>query len=212
MNRSLIAAAALAVAGCSGSKGDPGASGQSVQSASLSPGSTACPYGGSQFASASGTTYACNGAPGATGAQGIQGPQGLPGPSGLARTFYTTEQVNIAAVPSGAYFFARTPTYVAGTGERALLFAQGACILGTNQTLVVRGGYALDGGPDTAIGSPAGITSTSVASSATLATSGIGALDLTPGSSYTFSAAVNDPWAGTGLTCTASLVVMVVRQ
>lgn len=34
---------------------------------SLAPGDGSCPYGGTSFTSVSGTTYACNGAPGATG-------------------------------------------------------------------------------------------------------------------------------------------------
>jgi Collagen triple helix repeat (20 copies) len=63
-------------AGPQGPKGDTGATGpagadghdgQSVTSQALAAGDQNCPAGGSSFASASGTTYACNGAPGASG-------------------------------------------------------------------------------------------------------------------------------------------------
>ncbi len=56
--------------GATGPKGDPGVS---VTSKQLGAGGTACPTGGSSFTSASGTTYACNGATGAPGAQGPAG-------------------------------------------------------------------------------------------------------------------------------------------
>ena len=90
MNIRLAVAAMLAVACSSGSKGDSGPGGPSgpigasgpkgdpgvpVLSASLDVGSTACPSGGSQFVSASGTTYACNGAP---GVEEPSGPSGAP--------------------------------------------------------------------------------------------------------------------------------------
>jgi hypothetical protein len=55
-------------AGPAGAPGAAGADGVSVTSVALSAGDANCPYGGSQFTSASGDTYACNGtpAPGAT--------------------------------------------------------------------------------------------------------------------------------------------------
>jgi len=59
--------------GATGAQGNQGQAGQSVLSAQLAVGSIDCPTGGSQFTSASGTTFACNGA---------QGPQGIPGPPG----------------------------------------------------------------------------------------------------------------------------------
>lgn len=52
------------VAGPPGPSGDAGEPGVSVTAVQLPPGSTACPSGGTQFTSASGTTVACNGAPG----------------------------------------------------------------------------------------------------------------------------------------------------
>jgi hypothetical protein len=56
--------------GDSGEKGDPGVpgdAGQSVTSTALNVGDAHCPNGGASFTSASGTTYACNGPPGAGG-------------------------------------------------------------------------------------------------------------------------------------------------
>ena len=46
-----------------GNTGSPGEAGQSVTSQSLSVGNSNCQDGGAQFTSASGLTYACNGAP-----------------------------------------------------------------------------------------------------------------------------------------------------
>ncbi|MBI5547127.1 MAG: hypothetical protein HY901_24870, partial [Deltaproteobacteria bacterium] len=57
-------------AGPAGPTGDPG---QSVTGATLALGSSGCPFGGSQFTSANGITYACNGEPGVIGAQGPAG-------------------------------------------------------------------------------------------------------------------------------------------
>lgn len=50
-----------------------GANGINVTSSALGSGDSHCLYGGSSFASASGTTYACNGAPGAKGDTGPPG-------------------------------------------------------------------------------------------------------------------------------------------
>jgi hypothetical protein len=50
--------------GPSGAQGSSGADGTSVTSTNLATGDANCPSGGSAFTSASGTTYACNGAPG----------------------------------------------------------------------------------------------------------------------------------------------------
>ena len=47
-----------------GPQGDAGPAGLSVAAVQLPAGSTACPSGGTQFTSASGNTFACNGAPG----------------------------------------------------------------------------------------------------------------------------------------------------
>lgn len=53
--------------GVNGTNGTNGKDGTSVTSLSLAAGDPTCPFGGSAFTSASGTTYACNGAPGAAG-------------------------------------------------------------------------------------------------------------------------------------------------
>jgi len=50
--------------GTAGAKGQNGADGTSVTSLALDPGNTHCANGGSAFTSVTGTTYACNGAPG----------------------------------------------------------------------------------------------------------------------------------------------------
>jgi len=68
--------------GATGTQGNQGTAGQSVFSAQLAVGSIDCPNGGSQFTSASGTTFACNGADGLPGAPGSQGTQGSVGPIG----------------------------------------------------------------------------------------------------------------------------------
>jgi hypothetical protein len=84
---------AMGAAGLQGPQGSPGVegpAGQSVVGASLNVSDPNCPFGGSEFITASGVTYACNGAPGANGAAGPQGapgatgpfgPQGVPGPA-----------------------------------------------------------------------------------------------------------------------------------
>jgi hypothetical protein len=49
--------------GTNGTNGLPGTNGTSVISSALSPGDPNCPWGGSSFTSASGTTHACNAMP-----------------------------------------------------------------------------------------------------------------------------------------------------
>jgi hypothetical protein len=49
--------------GPAGPQGPPGASGTTTSLTSLSPGSVACPYGGTQLMSGSTTSFACNGGP-----------------------------------------------------------------------------------------------------------------------------------------------------
>jgi hypothetical protein len=90
-----------------GPAGADGADGVSVTSASLSPGDTSCPEGGSQFTAAGdNVTYACN------GAKGDKGDTGDPGPS-AAYTNYgdgfhsiaagTTQTVASVTVGVGSY-------------------------------------------------------------------------------------------------------------
>ncbi len=69
-------AGAAGAAGANGATGATGAPGQSVTGSS-EPAGANCTYGGSRFSSASGMSFACNGAPGATGAQGPAGPTNL---------------------------------------------------------------------------------------------------------------------------------------
>jgi hypothetical protein len=77
------------IQGPPGPQGTPGSNGVSVISSGLGIGQdTNCPYGGSKFIAASGTTYACNGA---KGDQGIQGIQGIQGPSGVVGAYYSCE-------------------------------------------------------------------------------------------------------------------------
>jgi hypothetical protein len=68
--------------GSTGVQGSPGQAGVSVTSVSLPLGSLECANGGSQFTSLSGTTFACNGADGASGSPGVQGPPGAVGATG----------------------------------------------------------------------------------------------------------------------------------
>jgi hypothetical protein len=94
------------VNGTDGVNGKDGKDGVSVTSSALSTGNANCPTGGSSFTSASGTTYACN------GATGPQGPQGPAGPSTVdARMYYSATYVPDAnglvgggvACPSGEH-------------------------------------------------------------------------------------------------------------
>lgn len=71
-------------AGMTGATGDMGPMGNSVTTAQVDAGSLTCPFGGVAVVSASGTTFVCNGVPGATGVTGAQGPQGPAGPSGAS--------------------------------------------------------------------------------------------------------------------------------
>ena len=61
-------------AGTSGTNGTNGTNGVSVSSSSVAPGDANCPDGGSRFTSVSGSTFACNWAPGAAG--GVAGQSG----------------------------------------------------------------------------------------------------------------------------------------
>jgi hypothetical protein len=66
--------------GVDGTDGPPGKDGVSVTSAP-EPAGANCASGGSKFTSASGATYACNGAAGEQGPRGDPGPAGPPGPA-----------------------------------------------------------------------------------------------------------------------------------
>lgn len=85
--------------GAPGAQGSQGIPGQSVLSAQLAAGSIDCPTGGSQFTTASGTTFACNGTQGLPGIQGNIGPRGDSGPTGPPGV---AAPVPIAAEQAGA--------------------------------------------------------------------------------------------------------------
>jgi hypothetical protein len=68
--------------GTTGPQGLAGRDGQSVTSLPLIFGDAVCAFGGTQFTTASGITYACSGAPGAVGPQGVPGEAGAQGPQG----------------------------------------------------------------------------------------------------------------------------------
>jgi len=59
--------------GPTGAAGKNGVDGTSIVNTALASGDPNCPYGGTAFTGAGGTTYACNGAPGAKGAKGEPG-------------------------------------------------------------------------------------------------------------------------------------------
>jgi hypothetical protein len=58
-------------AGADGKDGTNGTNGTSIVNTQLASGDPNCPYGGTAFTGAGGTTYACNGAPGRDGADGV---------------------------------------------------------------------------------------------------------------------------------------------
>jgi len=83
-------------AGADGKDGTNGQDGAGVVSTPLSPGDSNCPEGGSQFAAANGTTYACNGAPAAGGISGYEIVK-----SDRVYMFPFTTQTARASCPSG---------------------------------------------------------------------------------------------------------------
>jgi hypothetical protein len=89
--------------GDTGAQGSAGKDGVSATSAN-EPAGANCAYGGASFASASPTTYACNGAPGQQGPKGdtgAQGPKGDTGPQGPAGTSSTSVYQNTATTTAG---------------------------------------------------------------------------------------------------------------
>ena len=73
--------------GIQGPPGQNGVNGTNGVSVTSGPASTlSCPNGGSAFVSVSGTTYACNGAPGKDGANGTNGTNGTNGNNGVSVT------------------------------------------------------------------------------------------------------------------------------
>jgi hypothetical protein len=96
--------------GPQGKPGTNGTNGTSVTSTALSGGNPNCANGGSSFTSASGTTYACNGA---QGAKGDPGPSSLDAMQGAACTFNghpSTLKVSVDST-TGAVSMTCTPVY-----------------------------------------------------------------------------------------------------
>jgi hypothetical protein len=89
--------------GAAGANGTNGSNGTSVTSTALAAKNANCKEGGSEFKSASGTTYACNGEKGAAGKDGTFGDEPLPQGKTLRGTF-------------AAYGFGSEPYGTAGTG------------------------------------------------------------------------------------------------
>ena len=113
--------------------GPPGQNGVSVTSTALAAGDVNCPTGGSSFAAANGTTYACNGAKGDKGDRGEAGPAG----SSPVYTNYNENLVSIGdgltqtvaslTLPTGNYTLMATAA-VSGDGAR---FGQCSLVGGT---------------------------------------------------------------------------------
>ncbi len=93
--------------GAQGAAGPPGADGTSVTSASLPTGDPNCANGGSSFTSASGLTYACNGADGPSGPSGSNGTNGTNGTAVLSGTGVPSSN----AVSDVGDFFIDTSTW-----------------------------------------------------------------------------------------------------
>ena len=130
----------------------------------------------------------------------------------------TTRYVNDAAISAafvgGSFqYFCKTPAYVAGANERAIINVQASVLsLPVNSGVGVRPGYNVNAGADLNFGlwhyqknngtGAAGVTNGMT-----------GVLNLTAGSTYIFSAAVNDSeivgFAATSVYC--NNVVTIVR-
>jgi hypothetical protein len=89
--------------GPGGDAGPPGPAGVSVTSALLDGGNANCPSGGTEFVSASGTTFACNGSPGSGGPPGPAGDAGQSG-IGLMRLYQADGGVVGPIDSAGAVF------------------------------------------------------------------------------------------------------------
>ena len=136
------ATGAQGIQGIAGVKGDQGDAGVNVIGASLAVGNASCPAGGTQYTSADGVHYVCNGFNGDAGPQGIQGIQGVQGTQGNQGI----QGVQGVAGATGA-IGATGATGAAGTN-------------GTSPVVAVQGPLHLDGGTlsiDTATAFDAGV-------------------------------------------------------
>jgi hypothetical protein len=105
------------VPGPQGPTGPAGADGVSVTSTQLAPGDPNCASGGASFLSASGTTYACNGAPGVPGPEGPTGPTGPVGPQGPTGPQGPPGPAGSGSVPTIASFVAIAGFTAVGDGN-----------------------------------------------------------------------------------------------
>jgi hypothetical protein len=96
--------------GPQGPAGQNGANGQSVTSTALASGDPNCANGGASFTSVSGTTYACNGAP---------GQQGMPGPSTAGLAGLSAEIISATATGSAQVLCPANEPYALGGGAQA---------------------------------------------------------------------------------------------
>ncbi len=188
--RGVLAVAALVtiLTGCAGKVGEPGPAGPA---GAAGPAGTAGPAG-------------------ATGPAGVAGPQGI---SGVVNTLYVNSSGSAAFVGFAFQYVCKTPAYVAGVGERAVINVQASIdLLPANSGVGVRPGYNVNAGTDDNFGSwhyqknngtgAAGVTNGMT-----------GVLNLTAGSTYIFSTAVNDS-EGVGFASTTYLcntMVMIVK-
>ena len=133
-------------AGTSGTNGTNGTNGVSVSSSSVAPGDANCPDGGSRFTSVSGSTFACNGAPGAAG--GVAGQSGTSwfGTGGVTITPTTgfTLVPGLSAtidVPAGSFLFVTTTGGVQATSNTPAGFSTVDIFLSVDGSLNANGGY-----------------------------------------------------------------------
>lgn len=152
------------------------------------------------------------GATGAAGTAGATGAQGTQGPSGVVTSFYTSANATTTFTGSAFQYQCKTPAFVAGAGQRAVLFQQASCTtVPAGQGLGVRPGYSANGAADTTIGTWHYQTNSGTVANA-VSNSQVGALDLVAGTSYVFSAALVSSNGGSYSSyCYCSLVVMITK-
>lgn len=152
------------------------------------------------------------GATGSTGATGATGPQGAQGPSGVVTSLYTSTSAATTFTGFGFQYLCKTAPFVAGAGQRAVLFPQVSCTsVPAGQGLGVRPGFNANAGADNTIGLYHYQTNGGAAANG-VSNSQVGALDLVAGTSYIFSAgAVSSNGGSFGSTCYCALVVLITK-
>jgi hypothetical protein len=126
-----VAVGAVGPTGPAGAQGPSGTDGQGVFALTLTPGSVACPSGGSEFLSATGYSWACNGADGAEGPRGAMGP---PGPAGPAGPTGATGDAG-ATGPAGAQGPAGAPGPTGPRGHGSYWIDQNGTFVGVSSPL-----------------------------------------------------------------------------